>query len=141
MKNALLALLMFVFLMPAAACGQEGKTVTVAPAYSSIAADLPLMPGLTERPDSLVLFDKAEGRIAEITMTSTQSQIDVLAYYAETLPALGWYAENPQVWRRRGEELTVRFNDDKSVTFHLEPQSPAGRSRLDKAPGPAAPDW
>jgi hypothetical protein len=124
--RALALLICLAAAAPAAHAG-EGRTVTAAPTYSSIAADLPLMPGLTEKDDSLVLFDKAEGRIAEITMTGPHAQIAVLDYYGRTLPALGWHAENPQIWRRAGEQLTLRFNADKSVTFHIEPQPKPGR--------------
>lgn len=110
--------------------------------YSSILSDLPLMPGLTEKPDSIVMFDKPEGRIAEITMTTARSQLDVLSYYREALPALGWYAENPQVWKRKGEILTLRFTGH-DVIFHLAPAHPragAVEGAAPIAPG-IAPGW
>ncbi len=132
-----IALLCLIFAAPALA----ENTMSMTPSYSSIAADLPLMPGLSEKPDSLVLFDKTEGRIAEITMTATPSQIAILEYYAETLPALGWHAENPQIWRRRDEQLTLRFNADKTLTFQLEPHKAAGRSSFGNPKSPTAPEW
>ena len=104
--------------------------------YSSIASDLPLMPGLEERADTLVIFDTPEGRIAEIAMDSPHGDVAVLAYYRETLPALGWRAENPQVWSRKSELLTIRFGTARRVIFHLQPLPPEVRSRHK-----AAPNW
>lgn len=95
--------------------------------YSSILSDLPLMPGLVEKPETLVMFDKPEGRIAEIAMTAPTGQIEVLAYYRETLPALGWRGENPQIWRRQGQQLTLRFAADRGVIFQLAPISVRGQ--------------
>ena len=105
--------------------------------YSSIASDLPLMPGMVEKPDTLVMFDTPEGRIAEISMDCPHGEVDVLKYYEDTLPALGWRAENPQVWSRRSEEmLAIRFTGQRGVTFHLQPISPEVRTRHK-----AAPNW
>lgn len=128
--------LVFAFLVAAAPLQAAEKA-----AFSSIHAELPLMPGLVEKPDSLVMFDKPEGRIAEITMTSAKSQIEVLGFYRETLPSLGWYGENPQIWTRGGEQLTIRFNDDRSVVFHIEPASSRGRSSFRDSTVAPAPAW
>lgn len=103
--------------------------------YSSIASDLPLMPGMEEKPETLVMFDTPEGRIAEISMDSPHGEVEVLKYYGETLPALGWRAENPQVWSRRSEELlTIRFTGQRGVTFHIQPIPPEVRNRHKSAP-------
>lgn len=103
--------------------------------YSSIASDLPLMPGMEEKPETLVMFDTPEGRIAEISMDCPHGEVEVLKYYGETLPALGWRAENPQVWSRRSEELlTIRFTGQRGVTFHIQPIPPEVRSRHKSAP-------
>lgn len=135
------ALLCLLLALPvgAQAMSDTPKTKVV---YSSIASDLPLMPGMVEKPDSLVMFDAPEGRIAEITMTTVHGQIDVLNYYKDALPALGWYAENPQVWTREGEMLTIRFGADKTVLFHIEPaakrapRSSFGKQDDNNAPAP-----
>lgn len=120
MKVFVIALSLFLL-----AAAPVAARADVAVAYSSIQSDLPLMPGMAERADSLVMFDKPEGRIAEITVDSTAPAPAVLDYYKKVLPPLGWQAENPQVWRRDGEELTLRFNKDRSVVMQL---SPAGTS-------------
>ncbi len=103
--------------------------------YSSIASDLPLMPGMQEKPDTLVMFDTPEGRIAEIAMDCPHGEVEVLKYYGETLPALGWRGENPQVWSRDQELLTIRFTGQRAVVFHLQPLPPEVRSRHKAAPG------
>lgn len=146
MKRALpiFALCLAATLLAAPAVAQDAQQKT-APAqntftqtvYSSIANDLPLMPGMVEKPKTLVLFDTPEGRIAEISMDCPHGEVEVLKYYSETLPALGWRAENPQVWSRRSEEmLTIRFTGQRGVTFHIQPISPEVRSRHK-----AAPNW
>lgn len=126
------ALVLLLFAAPALA---ENAVV-----YSSIHNELPLMAGMAEKPDSVVMFDKPEGRIAEVTMTTTKSQIEILGYYRETLPPLGWYGENPQVWTQGGEQLTIRFNPDRSVVFQLAPVSKRGKSFRDDSVAPA-PAW
>lgn len=104
--------------------------------YSSIASDLPLMPGMAEKPDTLVMFDTPEGRIAEIAMDCPHGEVEVLKYYREVLPALGWYGENPQVWTRGDEELSIRFSGQRGVIFHIQPLPPGQRGGHK-----AAPNW
>lgn len=127
---------------PAMAQNTQDKTAPIQntftqTVYSSIASDLPLMPGMVEKPDTLVMFDTPEGRIAEISMDCPHGEVDVLKFYEETLPALGWRAENPQVWSRSSAEmLTIRFTGQRGVTFHLQPLPPGVRNRHK-----AAPNW
>lgn len=134
----LIAMFCFVAgLLPTALHAQDkpARNTFTQTVYSSIASDLPLMPGMVEKPETLVMFDTPEGRIAEISMDCPHGEIEVLAYYRETLPALGWRAENPQVWSRRSEEmLTIRFTGQRGVTFHLEPLPPEVRSHHKSAP-------
>ena len=137
------ALLCLILAVPVAASAMSDapKTTVI---YSSIASDLPLMPGMVEKADSVVMFDAPEGRIAEVTMTAPHGQIDVLKYYTDTLPALGWRAENPQIWVREREQLTIRFGADKTVIFHIEPataRAPSGSFGKQKDNNAPAPSW
>jgi hypothetical protein len=84
--------------------------------------DVPLMPGLTAAGDPVV-FDKPEGRIVTATARGKVTRAVVRAFYARTLPALGWRAEG-QDWRREGETLTLEFtgaDGDLTVGYTLTP--------------------
>lgn len=75
--------------------------------FSSL-PDMPLMEGLTELEDQTIIFDKPEGRIVEsVALMDHQSPGDVLQYYKDTLPQLGWARIGDQVYKREQEFLTL----------------------------------
>lgn len=83
------------------AAGQEaGRYFTDLP-------DLPVMPGLAEMPDAGVRFDKPEGRIVEVYAQGEARAEEVLAFYRQALPQLGWTAAGPKRFRREGEVLDL----------------------------------
>ena len=55
--------------------------------------DLPLMPGLTERPESAVVFDHATGQVATAVASGPVEPAAVRQFYRRTLPPLGWVPE------------------------------------------------
>lgn len=69
--------------------------------------DLPLMPGLRNVPAAGVAFDAAAGRVVVAFAEGALSLPAVQAFYAETLPQLGWRAAGLRRWRREGEQLTL----------------------------------
>ena len=88
--------------------------------------DFPLMAALHELDESGVVFDKPGGRIV---LSMAQGQVtpgDVLAFYADTLPQLGWRMEKATRFTREGEVLTIEFEAGSSPTvvrFSLSPHS------------------
>ncbi|MGE0713830.1 MAG: hypothetical protein AB7P02_00175 [Alphaproteobacteria bacterium] len=70
--------------------------------------DVPLMPGLAAVPDRSLVFDKPDGRIVESYATGAVKRGDVVRFYDQTLPQLGWTGRNP-TWRREGEVLRLGF--------------------------------
>lgn len=94
--------------------------------------DIPLMPQMMELKDSGVVFDKAEGRIIEETVkASNVSREQVLKFYNETLPALGWVKVNrPNSlgrFSRNGEQLVVnleKLGSEGLVSFAVSPSRP-----------------
>ena len=76
--------------------------------FVSTIDDLPLMPGLVEEEGGMV-FDSAQGRIVQSYATGWVSEGAVGAFYAETLPQLGWRPDGPGVFRRDREILKVEF--------------------------------
>lgn len=92
--------------------------------FFSAIDDLPLMPALSELPDSAVMFSKPEGRIVEVAATGAVEREAVLAYYRRTLPQLGWRAGAGDGWQRDGERLRLTFRAEPRgllVQFSLAP--------------------
>ena len=87
--------------------------------------DLPLMPGLVNVPAASVSFDAAIGRIVVAFAEGKVRMPDVLTFYAETLPQLGWSVDRTGRWTREGEVLTVDTvveGDGLVVRFELTPR-------------------
>lgn len=94
-------------------------------AYLAAVADLPLMPGLQELANAGVVFDKPSGRIVEAYATGSVSEAAVLEFYGETLPELGWLAEDDRKFRREGEKLELELLEEAgllTVHFTLAPE-------------------
>ena len=78
-------------------------------AFVSDIEDLPLMPGLTEAVDEGMVFDTAAGRIVEAYAAGAVTRAQVVAFYAATLPQLGWTRSAETVFRREDETLVLEF--------------------------------
>jgi len=86
--------------------------------------DVPLMPGLDMIAESALVFDKPEGRIVEAQARGTLTRAKVRAFYAASLPPLGWTAAGANQWRRDAERLRLDFHGpdgDLIVGFTLSP--------------------
>jgi hypothetical protein len=87
--------------------------------------DLPLAPGLSEDSAAGLSFDSAGGRIVEAYARGNLTEHQVLNFYEETLPQLGWTAEGERQYRRGGERLRLEFTQSgQGLTVHysLSPQ-------------------
>ena len=86
--------------------------------------DIPLMPGLSPFSNSALVFDKPEGRIVETRTLGTTTRSKVEAFYAASLPPLGWTPLGRDRWRRDAERLTLDFSQASgklAVGFTLSP--------------------
>lgn len=86
--------------------------------------DVPLMPGLAAIAGSALVFDKPEGRIVEAQARGRLTRAKVRAFYAASLPPLGWNAAGADLWRRDAERLRLDFrgpDGDLTVGFTLSP--------------------
>ena len=86
--------------------------------------DLPLPPGLTEMPGGM-LFDSPTGRIVEATAQGEIGADRVLAFYAQSLPELGWQKVGPSSYRRDNELLKIDVEAKRRpllVRFSVVPQ-------------------
>ena len=87
--------------------------------------DVPLMPGLKPVPNSDVVFDKPEGRIVEARAEGATTREKVEAFYAASLPPLGWKPAGRDVWQRDAERLRLDFAGSGgrlAVGFSLSPR-------------------
>jgi len=87
--------------------------------------DVPLMPGLSTVEDAGMVFDTPGGRIVESYATGALDRGQVIGFYAETLPALGWSAVSEVRYVREGEVLVLDlFGPDRDllVRFTLAPE-------------------
>ena len=75
--------------------------------FVSAIDDLPLMPGLNEDADALVVFEAPSGRIVEAVATGAVSVERVVSFYAATLPALGWEPHSTGGYARETDILRI----------------------------------
>lgn len=90
--------------------------------------DLPLMPGLRQSEHGTTLFDTPYGRIVEAYATGPTTPAQVITFYAETLPQLGWTRTAEAAFQREGEVLYIEFPRPQSggasglvVRFEVSP--------------------
>ena len=86
--------------------------------------DLPLMPGLTPIAGSGHVFDSPTGRLVESHARGAVTRADVIAFYWESLVALGWSETGPGQFRRENEILRIEASGrdgNLQVLFRLAP--------------------
>ena len=90
--------------------------------------DIPVMPGLEPSAGAETVFDTPAGRIVTVSATAPAPASRVSAFYAESLPALGWRPAGPGRFVREGEalQLSVRASGTRrvAVQFTLSPVRP-----------------
>lgn len=87
--------------------------------------DVPLMPGLRFITGSELVFDKPEGRIVEAKAQGALTRAKVQAFYAASLPQLGWKKIGADQWQREAERLKLDFRGPDgrlTVGFTISPQ-------------------
>ena len=100
--------------------------------YLSALPDVPLAPGLQEIRDTSWVFDKPEGRIVRLTAAPQNAAPEninadiasIAAFYAATLPNLGWnlQTQEPLSFVREGEILRISLHKNL-VIFDLTPDN------------------
>ena len=123
----LVALVVLVSGTPPAAA-QEEEAV----GFVSGIEDLPLMPGLQEAPEGALVFDTPAGRIVEAYASGSPSSETILAFYAGTLPQLGWRRVGAGTFVREDEALRLTVEEDRglrTVRFALTPDDTMQQQR------------
>jgi hypothetical protein len=120
-------LLALLIALPTPGAAQEG-------AFVPGIEDLPMMPGLTGDRDDGMVFDTPAGRIVEAYASGPVAWPDVLAFYEETLPQLGWSSGGEGLFRREGEvlRLEVLRGEAEASTYS---QTPTLTVRFTLSPG------
>jgi len=96
--------------------------------YLSAASDIPLATQLDENVDEVLVFDKPQGRIIQMTATYNtwfSKPAAVKLFYRSNLPNLGWQdvtsgADDRLTFRRESEMLQISFTAE-TVVFNLTP--------------------
>ena len=74
--------------------------------------------------DSLVLFDKVDGRYVSTEIIGNYKYDEVVSFYKNVLPNLGWKETKALTFERSKEilELKTTINEDKiSIIFSVYP--------------------
>jgi len=107
----------FLVLLPAIAVAGGG--------FLSGAEDVPLPPTLIEAAGSGMVFDSPQGRIVDADATGELTEAQVIAFYVQTLPQLGWTRISDLEYRSETETLRLAIRPGKksglSVHFNLTP--------------------
>ncbi|MBI1777715.1 MAG: hypothetical protein HYR63_20440 [Proteobacteria bacterium] len=101
-------------------------SVAAEPGFVEGVEDLPLMDGLAALPDAGLSFDAPEGRIVVAYAKGQVSPETVIAFYASTLPQLGWQRLSERSFQREKERLSLEITRDSqglTVRFTLAPKS------------------
>lgn len=102
--------------------------LTTTPAWADgflrAASDVPQMPTLEEVASTAVVFDTPGGRIIDVVLEGDSTEPDVIAFYRQSLTALGWaevpapdtaigpHATRPSIaFENEWERLTLAFED------------------------------
>jgi hypothetical protein len=79
--------------------------------------DVPLAKGLAEKPEPMI-FESDHGRVVRTTAEGNLDGARVSAFYAQTLPALGWKpVEGPDgvAYERESERLIIRIREPANM--------------------------
>lgn len=87
--------------------------------FIDILGDVPLYEGISVDYDSLLIFDKPDGRYIELLAYIKQgvSSAQIEQFYAQSLPMLGWKNMGNRAFLRQNERLKINFHESDSTRF------------------------
>jgi hypothetical protein len=101
------------------------SNITFAADFAEEIEDLPLMESFEIIDQDTIYFDKPEGRIITLTAFSANKTEDPFAFYAKTLPQLGWAKTSEKEYLREKEHLKIESQmreDGMIIKFYLSPR-------------------
>ena len=101
------------------------KISNTAPKFIPGVNGLPLVTGLVLMPGRHIIFDTPEGRIIEAFADGKISPANILGFYKDTLPQLGWIVKSKNEFERENEVLRIEVFANKKnqsiVRFFITP--------------------
>lgn len=91
--------------------------------------DFPIMPGLVEQDSKSSIYDTINGKILEAELSGNFQENEVLKFYQDSLPNLGWVIDdnwrkknsNIMHYKRGNEELAIEINKNR-VIISIKPR-------------------
>tara|TARA_B100000900_G_C20564306_1_gene710344 strand:+ start:1199 stop:1555 length:357 start_codon:yes stop_codon:yes gene_type:complete len=86
--------------------------------------DIPIFKDMEYVEDSLILFDKIDGRYVSTEIVGNYKKDEVFEFYYKILPNLGWKLKDSQKFERANETLELKsknINNKISIIFNLYP--------------------
>ena len=86
--------------------------------------DIPVYKKMEYVEDSLILFDKIDGRYVSVEITGNYDENKVLKFYKKILPNLGWKENEPLTFKRNNETLEIISKKEKGrvyIKFNIFP--------------------
>ncbi len=79
--------------------------------------DIPMYKKMEYVEDSLILFDKIDGRYVSVEITGDYDEGKVLKFYKKILPNLGWKEKKPLIFTRNRETLEIISKKEKDQVY------------------------
>lgn len=67
--------------------------------------------------ESLILFDKIDGRYVSVEITGDYDENKVLKFYKKILPNLGWKEKKSLIFNRNSETLEIISKKEKDKLY------------------------
>ena len=86
--------------------------------------DIPLYKKMEYVEDSLILFDKVDGRYVSVEINGDYEEKEVIDFYKMILPNLGWKEKKSLIFNRNNETLEMICKKEKGkiyVKFNIFP--------------------
>ena len=86
--------------------------------------DIPLYKKMEYVEDSLILFDKIDGRYVSVEINGDYEEEEVIEFYKMILPNLGWKEKKSLIFNRNNETLEMICKKEKGkiyVKFNIFP--------------------
>ena len=79
--------------------------------------DIPLYKKMEYVEDSLILFDKIDGRYVSVEINGNYEKEEVIEFYKMILPNLGWREKTSLIFHRNNETLEIICKREKEKIF------------------------
>ena len=87
--------------------------------FIDVLGDVPLHDAITVDYDSLLIFDKPDGRYVELVayIADGAGAAEIEQFYSASLPMLGWRNKGRNIYARQNELLKLSFVGGESARF------------------------